>query len=253
MKWTDNIVFVLVEPREPGNIGAAARAIKNMGFHKLRLVNPPDLNDEARWLAHNATDLLKSAEIFGDFGSAVADANIVIGTTRRTGKTRGHIVTLDNAGPQIADLATRGRVAIIFGREDRGLYNNEVEECGFMVNIPADIKHPSLNLAQAVLITAYELTRTRRMLNRAKNKKSAPEASEIFGMASHEELTFLYRRISAALKSLGYIPRGDRDLEKKIMNNMKHFIGRAGMAEWELNMLHGICTQIEKGRTSKAD
>lgn len=246
MKWTDNIVFVLVEPREPGNIGAAARAIKNMGFHRLRLVNPPDLNDEARWLAHNATDLLKSAEIFEDLASAVSDACIVIGTTRRTGKTRGHIVTLDDAGPQIADLAARGKVAIIFGREDRGLYNEEVQECGFMVNIPSDIKHPSLNLAQAVLITAYELTRTRRMLNRAKNKKSASEAPEVFGMATHEELTFLYRRVSAALKSLGYIPRGDRDLEKKIMNNMKHFIGRAGMAEWELNMLHGICTQIEK-------
>ncbi|MCE5312031.1 MAG: RNA methyltransferase [Nitrospiraceae bacterium] len=251
MKWTDNIIFVLVEPREPGNIGAAARAMKNMGFHRLRLVNPPDLNDEARWLAHNAIDLLTSAEIFPDFRSSVADVNVVIGTTRRTGKKRGHIITLEHAGPKIAELSLQGNVAIVFGREDRGLYNDEVNECGFMINIPSSIKQPSLNLAQAVLITAYELVRTRRTLNRQKSRAAAN--TSMFGMATHEELNFLYERISMSLRALGYIPRGDRDLENKIMNNLKHFIGRAGIADWELNMLHGICTQIENDKAGKAD
>ncbi|MDX9714691.1 MAG: RNA methyltransferase [Dissulfurispiraceae bacterium] len=246
MNWMSNINFVLVEPREPGNIGASARAIKNMGFSRLRLVNPPDLNDEARWLAHNALDVLKSAEIFSDFRTSIADAGVVIGTTRRSGKKRGHIISLDNAAHQIVSLAETSAVSIVFGREDRGLYNDEVEECGFLINIPASIKQPSLNLSQALLITAYELTRARRISNRAKHCSSALHDQHIFGMTSHAELSFLYDRISIALRSLGYIPRGDRDLEKKIMNNLKHFIGRAGLAEWELNMLHGICTQIEK-------
>ncbi|MBN2653684.1 MAG: TrmJ/YjtD family RNA methyltransferase [Nitrospirae bacterium] len=246
MSWSDNITFVLVEPREPGNIGASARAIKNMGFSKMKIVNPPDLNDEARWLAHNALDVLKSAAIFTDLKSSISDSSIVIGATRRTGKKRGHIISLDDAGQQIADLAERSAISIVFGREDKGLYNDEVDECGFMINIPASIKQPSLNLSHAVLVTAYELSRIRRMRNRAKHSRSAVSDQHIFGMAPHAELSFLYERISTALKLLGYIPRGDRDLEKKIMNNLKHFIGRSGIAEWELNMLHGICTQIEK-------
>ena len=154
--WTDNIYFVLVNPREPGNIGAAARAIKNMGFKNLQLVNPPENFIEGHdfWLACHATDLLKEAEVYQSLKDALSDKALVAGTSRRTGKKRGLILPLEEAAKEIRKAASNNRVAILFGREDRGLTNEEVEECGFLINIPTSEDAPSLNLAQAVLLVA---------------------------------------------------------------------------------------------------
>ena len=156
--WKDNIYFVLVEPKESGNIGASARAIKNMGFKNLCLVNPPAvITDEGRRLACNALDVLNSAEIYNNLKDAIRDKAIVIGATRRKGKRRGVILPLEQGTKRLCDIAHDNKVAILFGREDRGLFNEEVEECGFLITIPTGKEQPSLNLAQAVLIVAYEL------------------------------------------------------------------------------------------------
>lgn len=237
--WKDNISFVLVEPTESGNVGASARALKNMGFARLALVNPAPMTDEARWMAHNSLDIISAASVYPNLADAIHDKSIVVGATRRKGKRRGIIYDTDEGGRKIRELAASNSVAILFGREDRGLYNEEIEECGFLISIPANAEHPSLNLAQAVLIIAYELSRAeyRAMVKHA----GGPEV-----LVSHEELTNLYGRISDTLKLLEYFPTGDRDLEKKMMINLKHFIGRAGITEWEMNMLHGICTRIER-------
>jgi TrmH family RNA methyltransferase len=237
--WKDNITFVLVEPAEPGNVGASARALKNMGFRQLSLVNPAPLTDEARWMAHNSLDIISSAPVYPNLADAIHDKSIVVGATRRKGKRRGVIYDTDEGARKIRELAASDSVAILFGREDRGLYNEEIEECGFLISIPANTEHPSLNLAQAVLIIAYELSR-------AEYQSKAKYAGGAEALVSHEELTTLYGRISDTLELLEYFPAGDRDLEKKMMMNLKHFIGRAGITEWEMNMLHGICTRIER-------
>ncbi len=248
--WKQNIYFVLVEPKEPGNIGASARAIKNMGFRNLCLVNPPpEMNEEGRWFARNAHDVLDSAEVFESVEEAIRDKAVVVGTTRRKGKRRGVILPVEKGVARICDIAAGNKVAVLFGREARGLFNEEVEECGFMLNIPCSMMQPSLNLAQAVLLTAYELSKC--------GYESEDEEAEIGkkklnnwtlkgDLAGHGEVAPLYARISGVLELLDYIPRGDRNLRGKIITNLKHFIGRAGLTEWELNMLHGICTQIEK-------
>ncbi|NJD54938.1 MAG: RNA methyltransferase [Nitrospirae bacterium] len=257
--WRNNVCFVLVEPKEPGNIGASARAIKNMGFRNLCLVNPrTGLTDEARWLACNALDVLHAAETFPDVKSAVSDKSIVIGTSRRTGKRRGVILPVQQGAERIIALAENARVAILFGREDRGLLNEEVDECGLLLTIPTSREHRSLNLAQAVLIVAYELLKAGYVKkakdetqgSKDKNKKLVPRNMESgeYGtmMVSHGEISALYERMTDTLKLLEYIPRGDRNLEAKIMQNLKHFISRAGLTEWELNMLHGILTRIDQ-------
>lgn len=237
--WKENIYFVLIEPKESGNIGASARAIKNMGFKNLCLVKPPAvITDEARWLARNALDVLESAETFDTLSDAINNKSIVIGTTRRKGKKRGVIMPVDHGARNIYETAVKNKVAILFGRESRGLFNKEIEECGFLLSIPSSKDQPSLNLAQAVLIVSYELSKA----EYAKEKPARKRAD----LVRHEDITVLYSRIAETLKNLGYIPRGDRDLEKKIMQNLKHFIGRAGVTDWELNMLHGLCSQIEK-------
>ncbi len=232
--WKDNIFFVLVEPKEQGNIGASARAMKNMGFKNLELVKPVEfLNDEGRRMACNDVDVLERARVYPRFNDAIKDKNLVIGTTRRIGKRRGLILPMKYALKRVSSAAKKNKVAILFGKEDKGLSNKEVEGCGFLMTIPSDRLSPSLNLSQSVLLVAYELGR--------KTYKAESPA-----LVKQEEIEALYKRIQSVLKHLEYIPRGDRDIELRIMRNMKHLVGRAGLTDWELRMLYGICSQVEK-------
>jgi TrmH family RNA methyltransferase len=214
--------------------------MKNMGFKKLALVNPVEPADDACRFAHNALDVLNRAAVYPTLETAIAKDSIIVGTTRRKGRHRGLIYNVDDGAKKIRELATSNKIAILFGREDRGLYNEEVEECGFLLSIPVSSEQPSLNLGQAVLIVAYELSC-------AEYRKSAlitARVNEV--LISNEELKNLYARLAATLEKLDYLPKGDRDLAKKMMMNIKHFIGRAGLTSWECNMLHGICTRIER-------
>lgn len=241
--WKDNVYFVLVEPREAGNIGASARAMKNMGFKKLCLVKPPPgVADEARRLACNALDVLESAGVSGSLAEAVRDKSVVAGVARRTGRRRGLILPVDNGANRLIDIARDNKVALLFGREDRGLYNEEIGECGLILTIPSNKEQPSLNLSHAVMVVAYELSRPAHDAESGGRDGFLPRHK----LVGHEELERFYERMSGTLKLLEYIPEGDRDLEGKIMKNLKFFIGRAGLTEWELKMLYGICTRIER-------
>ncbi len=240
--WKDNVYFVLVEPREPGNVGAAARAIKNMGFRNISLVKPPSLvNSEARWFARNAHDVLDSAGIFATIGDAISDKTVVVGASRRTGRKRGIFIHAELGAGRLFEIASANKVAILFGREDKGLYNDEIAECGFLMTIPSSKDQPSLNLAHAVLIIAYELSKA----------EHRAEAVAFPRLVNHKELAPLFERAEEALTQLGYIRQSDKDLRKKIMQNLKHFMGRAGLTDWELKMFHGICSRIEKKAGSK--
>jgi TrmH family RNA methyltransferase len=233
INWKDNISFILIEPKEPGNIGASARALKNMGFTRLGLVNPiAFMTDEAKCMACNARDVLDHATVYQSCKHAIKDKAMVIGTTRRIGKQRGPILPVTTSVKKIITAAKKNNIAILFGREDRGLLNREIAQCGFLMTIPANPLSPSLNLSQSVLLVAYELSRRT-------YKNAVPE------LVQHKTLTALYHHINMTLKLLGYIPRGNRDLEKKIMTNLKHLFGRSGLTDWEYKMLRGICTQIE--------
>ncbi|MDI6744661.1 MAG: RNA methyltransferase [Thermodesulfovibrionales bacterium] len=232
--WKSNVFFVLVEPKEAGNIGASARAMKNMGFKNMELVKPRKfLMDEARQMACNAIDVLENAAVHADLKAAVKDKNIIIGTTRRIGKRRGLILPLNEGIKKAVSASKKNKIAILFGREDKGLNNKEVEECGFLITIPANPASASLNLSQSVLLVTYELSRKT-------YKTEFPE------LVKHKEIDGLYRRIRSTFRLLEYIPRGNSDLEVKIMRNLKRLIGRAGLTDWELKMLHGICSQVEK-------
>ncbi|UCG78563.1 MAG: RNA methyltransferase [Nitrospirota bacterium] len=238
--WKNNIHFILINPSEPGNIGAAARAIKNMGFGNLSLVDPPDLmTAEARWMARNAADVLESSTVYTSLNDALKDKSIIIGTSRRTGRTRGLIRTLRECSADISKKADKNKVAILFGREDRGLLNEEVEQCGYLVTIPTHTAQPSINLAQSVLLVAYELA------------QSEPSGTNAERLLEQGEIQPVYDRIEHVLKLLGYLARGDRDMDDRIVKNVRHIISRAGLTDWELNMIYGICTQIENAAGKK--
>jgi len=242
--WKDNVSFVLVGVREAGNIGASARAMKNMGFRNLCLVNPPEFNDEARWLAHNSLDVLKEAKHYALLADAIDGQSLVVAVARRTGKRRGMVCPLDQGAQRVYNIACDNKVSLLFGREDRGLYNEEVNECGLLLTIPANKEHPSLNLSHAVAVVAYELSRVQ--YRREPIPDSPPlKSCRRNGLISHGELNALYERMANIISLLDYIPRGDRDLERQITDNLKHFISRAGLTYPELKMLHGLCSQIE--------
>ncbi len=247
--WRDNVYFTLVEPKEPGNIGACARAIKNMDFKKLCLVNPPSLmTDEAQWFARNAGDVLDSAATFDSIRDAVSDKHFLVGTSRRRGRRRGVFMPVEEGANRIFEIAHTNKIAILFGREDRGLYNEEIEECAFLMTIPANRKQPSINLAQAVMIIAYEISKAGMPKQEGKNKSGDERLLTALPpkTASHYELSLLYERMENALKLLEYIPPDNKFPGRKIMQNLKHCLGRAGLTDWESNMFHGICKQIEK-------
>jgi TrmH family RNA methyltransferase len=230
----DRISFILVRPTEPGNIGAAARAIKNMGFRRLELVAPvPDLTEEARAMACQARDVLEQAKIHRTLRAAIAGKSLIVGTTRRLGSRRGLILEVRQAARRMAAATASNRVAVLFGNEHSGLTNRELDECGLVLTIPSNPAFPSLNLAQCVMIVAYEL-------GRAGTRHKAPPLLE------NREVLGLFRRIPKTLHSLGYARAGDKDLPAEITRHLKKLLGRSGLTEWELNMLLGLCTQVER-------
>lgn len=232
--WKDNISFVLVDTLETGNIGASARALKNCGFSKLELVRPRNFpSDEAGWFAHGAEDILSRVTVYPALAPALRGKSLVVGTTRRDGKRRGLTYPVREAVERIRQFAENNRVALLFGREDRGLKNAETAECSFMIRIPASTEHPSFNLAQAVLIIAYEISFT--------SYPVKPPPATI----SNGEFLNLFERLRNILKTAGYAPKGIRDREAMIMADLKRLISRAAITPREAKMLHGIISQLE--------
>lgn len=156
------IVFVLVEPKTPENVGAAARALKTMGFTQLRLVNPCDyLSGAAQWLAHGSQDILTNAKVYSELAAAVADCDLKIGTTAKLRHQRYSVLTPRDVTQTLCEKTTTlQRAALIFGREDGGLSNAEIALCDVLSTVPLAQAQPSINLAQALMIYAYELSNT---------------------------------------------------------------------------------------------
>jgi len=154
------VSFILVEPAVPENVGAAARAMKTMGFSEMRLVNPCDhLSDPARWLAHASNDILENAGVYPTFEEAVKDLDFIIGTSAKQRlvkedyyPTRDIVKIILNKGISVQ------HVGIVFGREDSGLRNEELRCCDMVSTVPLQTTYPSLNLAQAIMLYAYELS-----------------------------------------------------------------------------------------------
>lgn len=151
------IIFVLVEPAVPANIGAAARAIKTMGFSKLRLVNPADhLSDEALWLAHGSNEILRSAKVHSSLTDAIEDIDFTIGTTSKNRSAKQDYYIPEEAFKLISAKSNILKSAgIVFGREESGLTNEELRLCDAASTIPLHSPYPSINLAQSVMIFSY--------------------------------------------------------------------------------------------------
>ena len=228
-----NIRIVLVEPQHSGNIGAVARAMKNMAFNRLTLVNPADhLAMEARMMAMHAFDILQQAQIVPTLTQAVEDAGFVIGTTRRLGKARQAHLSPRAIAPMLLELAHSNPVALVFGREDRGLANDELERCHELITIPAHPEFASLNLAQAVLLVCYELY----VATVTESRPTPPK------LATVAELERLYTRLQAVLRRVGFLHGSHPD---RMMRYFRRFFARQGLRSRDVQIFLGVFRQIE--------
>lgn len=228
---------MLVEPTESGNVGSTTRAMKNMGFTTLELVNPPELTEQATWFAHNSMEILREAIILPSVDDVLADKALVIGVTRRKGKRRGQWLTMPEAARKVMETAANNKVAIVFGREQRGLYNEEIFKCHYLMTIPTEPEQPSLNLSHAVAVVAYEFHKTALEI--------AGGAIEKPVLASQRELAKLYDRMYEILVLLGYTKWGDREMGRNIITAIKAFLDRSELKERDVRVLNGVCGRLE--------
>lgn len=235
MNPLDNIKVVLVEPAAPGNIGATARVLKNTGISRLALVNPGHWNTpEARWLAHGSEEILDACELHPDLSSAVADAQIVVGTTHRVGRLRQVISTPRQAIAELAARAHHHRIAVVFGREKDGLWRSELQHCHQLIRFPTAVSHPSLNLSHAVLLFTYELFCALRL------SRPAPRRD----LATAAERERLHQHLARALAAIQFRPYNDDPANFERV--MRRFLNRSQIERLDALVIHKICSQIEK-------
>jgi len=230
----ENIRIVLVHPQGMMNIGSVARAIKNMGLKELALVDPAGspLHPDARVMAVRAQDILEDALIFSHLADAIADCTWVIGTTRRRGKGREGLIDPRQMAGEIIEIAPQNRVAVVFGPEDKGLSNRDLDLCQRLVTIPAHEEFGSLNLAQAVVVTCYEIYMA------AHHKEAFPRPHRL---ATSEELEGMYGHMEEALLRIGFL---DEKNPKRMMAVLRRIFSRAKLNSREVKILRGICRQV---------
>lgn len=234
------IRFVLVEPRYGGNVGAAARVLKNFGFGRLALVDPREGADheEAIRLAVDAADVLSAATTHPTLDAALGGAAAVIGTSRRMGKQRQPHYALDALMPAIAGLAARGEVAIVFGREDYGLSDADLDLCTHLVYVPTSEAYPALNVAQTVAIVAYEISRALGVEHPA---PADAEDIEELSLADHASREAMYAHLDEALYAIGFLKDGQVE---GMMRRLRRMLGRATLTEGDVQVVRGIARQI---------
>jgi tRNA/rRNA methyltransferase len=206
-----NIAFILVEPAVSENVGAAARAIKTMGFQDLRLINPCDyLNTKAKMLAHASHDILENAKVYSSLESAIADLDFVIATTAKQRWVKQDIIPSNELLDFLNEKEeTISNIGIVFGREESGLTNDEINLCNRASTIPLAAPYPSINLAQSVMIFAYALS-TIEHSNHQKEEKHNPESyvslkqkiTEVLRIANITPEMLIYGRINERITDL---------------------------------------------------
>lgn len=235
-----NIRIVLVNTSHPGNIGAVARAMKNMGLARLYLVAPRQFPDEqATWRAAGALDLLERAVVCDTLEEAIGDCQFVVGTSARERRIPWPLLDPRQCATHIASASSREQVAVVFGREDRGLTNEELQLCNLHLNIPSDSAYSSLNLAMAVQIVCYEL----RMLYIANDLPASADQDWDAPFSTVANMERFYEHLEDTLVSIGFL---DPQAPRQLMARLRRLYSRVRLDEMELNILRGILTETAK-------
>ena len=235
------IRIVLVNPPHPGNIGGAARAMKNMGLAELYLVEPREYPaPRAVWRAAGARDVLANAKIVVSVDEAIKDCGLVIGTSARERRIPWPLINPRECGDKIWKEAKSHQVALLFGREDRGLTNSELQKCHYHVHIPSNPDYSSLNLATAVQVLSYEI----RMASLTRKNGKLPEMNEGGQpLATADELELFHDHLASTMADLKFY---DPDNPKQLLTRMRRLFNRTRMDKMEVSMLRGLLSAAQR-------
>ncbi|MCF6282769.1 MAG: tRNA (cytosine(32)/uridine(32)-2'-O)-methyltransferase TrmJ [Candidatus Polarisedimenticolaceae bacterium] len=235
-----NIRIVLISTSHPGNIGAAARAMKNMCLERLCLVTPRHYpSDEAAARASGADDLLARAEVYDSLDEALVGCRLVIGTSARMRTVEWPMLEPRECAEKLVEEAQAGEVALVFGRENSGLTNEELDRCHYLVHIPTNPIYSSLNIASAVQVLAYELLLASRQDSVADDEVLAP-------VATSEQMESFHQHLHQMMIDIGF---ADPRQSNKLQRRLRLLFNRARPDKDELNILRGILSAAQ-GRKS---
>jgi tRNA/rRNA methyltransferase len=227
----DSISVILVRPRYHENVGAVARAMKNMGLNRLILVDGcSPLHMNAYKLASGAEDILERAEEFPTLREAIAEMECVVGMTSRNGKERKPLLTPKAMVKQLIPLSTNNAIGLVFGSEREGLTNEELSLCHLHVGIPSSPSFPSLNLSQAVMVICYELFQSSVTVSQPPSQ-----------LAEADQLERMFEHMRETLIKIGFL---DPLHPQKMMSVLKKLFGRSQLDEREVRILQGIWSQM---------
>lgn len=227
----DNLCVVLVAARNPLNIGAAARAMSNFGATHLRVVNPYSIAFREARSAVGAADLLARAEEFSELSDAVADCSLVVGTTALQHRELLHpLYQLEHGGELIRSALQSGKVAIVFGSEKRGLSNDDLSHCHWLMRIPTREAHSSMNLGQAVAVCLYEL---------ARDIKAAPSPQK--ALAPSTDLERITQLLLESLTASGHVKRGS---EAAVEEKVRRLVRRLNLTMEDAEVTQGMLRKI---------
>jgi tRNA/rRNA methyltransferase len=231
------IRVVLVEPSHPGNIGAAARAMRTMGLSRLALVRPRLFpHPDAVALASGATGVLEQARVCATLAEALAGTALSVALSAR-GRDLSHPVQdARAAAAEVVRVATDAEAALVFGNETAGLSNEDVLRCSRLATVPSDPECSSLNLAQAVQVLAYEV--------RMAAVRWSPSRERVPDYASHEEVENFYAHLEASVVRSGFL---DPKAPRRLIERLRRMFGRARLEREEVNILRGMLTSWDEG------
>lgn len=243
----DRIRVVLVNTSHPGNIGGAARAMKNMGLSRLVLVQPEEFpSAEADARASGATDLLENAQIVGSLEEALVGCTLVFGTSARERRIPWPLLDpRESAAKVLEQTQSGGDVALVFGREYAGLTNEELQRCHFHVHIPSNPEFSSLNLATAVQVLAYEVRMEwlARQDQPTLGEKAEASAMQDSVPVTADELELYYSHLEKTLVEIGFL---NPEKPRHLMARLRRLYARVGVTKLEMNILRGILTETQK-------
>lgn len=229
----ENIRIVLVRPRGSGNIGSVARAMKNTGLRELAIVGKARTKSFwARAMAVHGREILSGASRFETLREAVADCRLVVGTTCRAGLYRSHSRTPREVAGKIVGATEAGKVALVFGPEDHGLSNRDLEHCQWLVTIPTHPEYSSLNVSQAAVICLYEIYLA--------SLTDTPR--DEIGRAPAENVERLFDLMRVSLLKIGFL---DSENPEHMLLAFRRILGRGGLEEKDVRILTGLFRQIE--------
>ncbi|MET0066031.1 MAG: RNA methyltransferase [Candidatus Thiodiazotropha sp.] len=235
-----NIRIVLVDTSHPGNIGAAARAMKNMCLERLVLVSPQHYPDEqATSRASGADDVLQQAQVVESLDQALVGCRLVVGTSARPRSVNWPVVSPREAAAKVVEESAGGDVALVFGRERSGLSNEELDRCTFLVHIPTNPDYSSLNLGAAVQVLCYEVYQT---LLGGEGLDDIPSRD----LATADMLQGFHQHLEQALDDVGFTAHKQSD---RLLRRLRSLFQRARLDKDEVNILRGILSAMQ-GRKS---